>query len=42
VIKQKTDAFVLQGYVWIALGVLVNAPWVVLIFVLRSNIEYEG
>jgi hypothetical protein len=42
VIKQRTAAFVLQGYFWIALGVLVNAPWVVLIFVLRSDIAYEG
>lgn len=42
VIQQRTAAFVLQGYFWIALGVLVNAPWVVLIFVLRSDIAYEG
>jgi hypothetical protein len=42
VIKQQTDAFVRQGYMWIALGLLLNAPWIVLIFVLRSNIAYEG
>jgi hypothetical protein len=42
VIKQQTDAFERQGYMWIVLGLLLNAPWVVLIFVLRSNIAYEG